>query len=226
MATNYHRILEETLDQLTRSETTPRLLLHCCCAPCSTAVLDLLNRYFEITLLYYNPNIYPEAEYVKRERELHRLLSLTDAARPMELVTAEYRPEAFDVRIAGLEGEPEGGKRCFECISLRMEETARKAADDKYDYFTTTLSVSPHKNAEAINSIGAALALRYPVKYLYADFKKKDGYKRSIELSGEYGLYRQDYCGCRYSYAARHGAPSSVSRLLRSRVDSFPQEKP
>jgi predicted adenine nucleotide alpha hydrolase (AANH) superfamily ATPase len=199
-------MLEETLRELTRSGTTPRLLLHCCCAPCSTAVLDLLNQYFEITLLYYNPNIYPEAEYIKRGNELQRLLSLTEPRYPMALITPDYDPAAFDARAAGFEDEPEGGNRCFACFSLRMEETARKAAVEGYDYFTTTLSVSPHKNAGAINEIGAELARQYPVRYLYADFKKKDGYKRSIELSGKLGLYRQNYCGCWFSYKNRHGS--------------------
>ncbi len=205
MSINYHKVLEETLNSLSRSEKTPRLLLHVCCAPCATAVLDILQQTFQMTLLYYNPNIYPEAEYHKRGGELKKLAAALDFLPPADVVLAEYDPQAFDTRVIGLEDEPEGGKRCMECIALRMEETARLAARDGYDYFTTTLSVSPHKNAAAINKIGGELAEKYGVKYLYADFKKKDGYKRSVELSGKYGLYRQDYCGCRFSYEARHG---------------------
>lgn len=205
MTTNYHRMLEETLQSLSHSEKTPRLLLHVCCAPCATAVLDILQQTFQMTLLYFNPNIYPEAEYHKRGGEVKKLAAALDL--PLAgVLLADYKPEAFDTRVKGLENEPEGGKRCIACIALRMEETARLAARDGYDYFTTTLSVSPHKNAAAINKIGGELAERYGVKYLYADFKKKDGYKRSVELSGRYGLYRQDYCGCRFSYNARHGA--------------------
>ena len=130
-------------------------------------------------------------------------MSLMEFPRPVSLVEASYDPTVFEARAAGLEDVPEGGARCFACIALRMEETARLAAEGGYDYFTTTLSVSPHKNAEAINTIGEALAAKYPVKYLYANFKKKDGYKRSLQLSGQFDLYRQDYCGCKYSYTAR-----------------------
>lgn len=208
MSQNYQRIFEETLRSLAGLENPPRLLLHCCCAPCSTAVLDILDAHLQITLLYYNPNIYPEEEYLKRGGELKRLTDMMEFRHPVSVITAAYKPEAFEERAAGLENEPEGGRRCLECFALRLEETAKLAAEGGFDYFTTTLSVSPHKNAEAINTIGAALAERYNISYLYADFKKKDGYKRSVRLSGAYGIYRQNYCGCRYSLRDRHkGTP-------------------
>jgi predicted adenine nucleotide alpha hydrolase (AANH) superfamily ATPase len=199
MPMNYQRLLEEKLRELSRSGAVPTLLLHSCCGPCSSYVLEYLAQYFDITVFYYNPNIYPEAEFHKRAEVQRELLGKMALPRPVRLLVPDYEPDAFEKIAAGLEDEPEGGRRCLNCFELRLEEAAKAAAAGGYDCFTTTLSVSPHKNAEALNAIGAMMGEKYGVSYLYADFKKKNGYKRSIELSGQYGLYRQNYCGCRYS---------------------------
>ncbi len=193
---NYQKKLEETITKLDGRKT---LLLHGCCAPCSSYVLEYLTEFFDITLLYYNPNIYPEAEYVKRVEEVKRLISEMPLKSPVRLIEGRYTPEDFFEISNGLEKAPEGGERCFKCYRLRLEEAAKTAAEGGFDFFTTTLSISPHKNADKLNMIGEKLEGQYGVKYLYADFKKKNGYKRSIELSGIYGLYRQDYCGCVFS---------------------------
>lgn len=181
---------------------TQRLLLHSCCGPCSSAVLEHLSEHFDITVLYYNPNIWPPEEFEKRAEAQRQLVSSMEFVNPVKLVVTEYRPEEFDSAVIGYESEPEGGKRCRKCFALRLEKCARYAQDNGFDYFTTTLSVSPHKDAEALNSIGRELETSYGVKYLFADFKKKNGYKRSIDLSKQYGLYRQRYCGCIYSLKA------------------------
>lgn len=206
MSTNYQRELDLALNQITSTGETPRLLLHSCCGPCSSHVLEYLSQYFSITVLYYNPNIYPESEYIKRAAEQQRLLEKMRFTNPVDLIPADYRPEVFDQAVQGYEAEPEGGKRCLKCFELRMDATAKLAKEHDYDYFTTTLSVSPHKDAQALNEIGKQLSEQYGVAYLFSDFKKKDGYKRSIELSELYGLYRQDYCGCRYSKRANPAA--------------------
>lgn len=200
MTINYQRILEETLKNISISGKTPRLLLHSCCGPCSSYVLEYLSGCFDITILYYNPNIYPKSEFEKRAAEQQKLLTHMKFVNPVGMILADYRAEEFEAAAAGLESEPEGGKRCLLCFGLRLEETAKTAKNLGFDFFTTTLSVSPHKNAEALNNIGVELAEKYGVQYLYADFKKRGGYKRSIELSRLYGVYRQDYCGCMYSY--------------------------
>ncbi len=174
----------------------PQLLLHSCCGPCSSAVLERLCAHFQVTLLYYNPNIEPEAEYLHRLSEQKRLLELTGSAALME---CGYDHEALEAFAPAMAEEPEGGKRCLACFALRLNETARRAKEGGFEYFTTTLSVSPHKNAEAINRIGQEAGEKAGVKYLFADFKKQNGYLRSLELSRQYGLYRQNYCGCRYS---------------------------
>ena len=180
----------------------PRLLLHSCCAPCSSYVLEYLTAYFDVTVFYYNPNITPAEEYSKRVAELRRLLTEAPYPHPPRLLEGRYdSAEVFEI-ARGLESLPEGGERCFRCYRLRLEEAARAAAEDGYEYFTTTLSVSPYKNAAKLNAIGGELAQQYGVRYLYSDFKKKNGYRRSIELSAQYGLYRQDYCGCIYSAEA------------------------
>ena len=184
----------------------PRLLLHSCCAPCSSAVLEYLSPHFDITLFYYNPNITPEEEYRKRVAELHRLVREADYPNPVAILEGRYDPTAFFGMARGLEELPEGGQRCFCCYRLRLEETARVAAAGGYEYFTTTLSVSPYKNAAKLNAIGAELGEACGVKYLLSDFKKKDGYRRSIELSRQYGLYRQNYCGCVFSKAQRENS--------------------
>lgn len=175
-----------------------RLLLHSCCAPCSSACLEVLHPYFKISVLYYNPNIDDEAEYLKRKAEQIRLLKETGRG---DIVDCDYDEEAFEEIARGLENEPERGKRCYKCYALRLKKTAETAREKGYDYFTTTLSLSPYKVSAWINEIGYALEKEYGVKFLPSDFKKQGGYQRSIVLSREYGLYRQDYCGCRFSKA-------------------------
>lgn len=202
MPVDFQKMLEQTLTEISTTGTLPRLLLHSCCGPCSSAVLERLCRYFDITILYYNPNIYPPEEFAKRADVQQQLISGMEFSNPVSLVIAEYNPEEFDGAVTGFESEPEGGERCRKCFELRLEEAARYARDEGFDYFTTTLSVSPHKDAGALNGIGGAMGEKYSVKYLYADFKKRDGYKRSIELSARFGLYRQRYCGCKYSLEA------------------------
>lgn len=174
----------------------PRLLVHSCCAPCSSSVLELLSKYFVVDVYYYNPNIYPFDEYVRREEEQKRLISYFS---DVGFIRGLYDSDKYFSVVNGLESEREGGRRCYKCISMRMEEACKYAKENGYDFFTTTLSVSPHKNSRMINEIGYALEKEYNVSYLYSDFKKKDGYKRSIFLSNKYNLYRQDYCGCKYS---------------------------
>ena len=183
----------------------PALLLHSCCGPCSSAVLERLCAHFRVTLLYYNPNIEPEEEYVHRLSEQRRLLSLLPE--DVALMPCPWDNGAFEDFAREMAGEPEGGARCLRCFRLRLEYTARRAKENGFEYFTTTLSVSPHKNAEALNRIGREEGEKAGVRYLCADFKKKNGYLRSLQLSGEYGLYRQDYCGCLYSRREReeHG---------------------
>lgn len=199
-ARNYQRELDKLLAQLT---TVPRLLLHSCCAPCSSYVLEYLRRYFEITVFYYNPNISMEAEYRKRVEEQKRLINaynqLSDSGYPIAVIEGDYEPEVFYAAAKGLEQCPEGGERCFACYALRLGKTAALAKKQAYDYFATTLTISPLKNAAKLNEIGERLAETNQISWLPSDFKKKNGYKRSIELSAEYGLYRQNYCGCVYS---------------------------
>lgn len=200
---NYQKELDKVIEVLQRQGRVPRLLLHSCCAPCSSYVLEYLSRYFEITVFYYNPNIYPPEEFGKRVEEQKRLIAQLPAEHPISFLDGPYEPERFYEMAKGLEQVPEGGARCFKCYRLRLTETAEMARAGKYDYFTTTLSISPLKNAEKLNEIGGQLAKDYGVDYLYSDFKKRNGYKRSTELSREYGLYRQDYCGCEFSARAR-----------------------
>jgi len=203
-ARNYQRELDRILERLT---APPRLLLHSCCAPCSSYVLEYLRRHFEITVFYYNPNISMETEYRKRVAEQKRLIAayneMVGSGYPIAVVEGDYEPEVFYAAAKGKEQCPEGGERCFACYELRLRETARLAQAGGYDYFTTTLSISPLKNAAKLNEIGERLAAEYGVAWLPSDFKKREGYKRSIELSKEYDLYRQDYCGCVYSRMER-----------------------
>lgn len=200
---NYQKKLERMLISFQREGVRPKLLLHCCCAPCSSYVLEYLFHYFEITVFFYNPNIYPEEEYAFRREELQRLIFALGEARDWNLdvgfVEGGYEPEVFFDMSKGLEAVPEGGERCFSCYEIRLRKTAAYAKQHGYDYFTTTLSISPLKNAVKLNEIGGMLSAEYQVPYLFSDFKKKDGYKRSIELSREFCLYRQNYCGCVYS---------------------------
>ncbi len=197
MKSNYALILEEKLSEIKNLGIRPKLLLHACCGPCSSYVLEYLGNFFEITILYYNPNIYPEKEYTRRRDELKRFLK--DASYSVCFVEEDYLPEVYYQTVKGYEESPERGERCFLCYQLRMEKAAEYAKDHHFDYFTTTLSISPHKDASKINEIGEQLEKKYGVSYLYADFKKKNGYLRSLELSKEYHLYRQDYCGCVFS---------------------------
>lgn len=196
---NYQRELDQLLARLEEEEKVPRLLLHSCCAPCSSYVLEYLSAYFEITVFYYNPNIYPESEYTKRILEQQALIGEMKTKHPVSFVAGVYEKEKFYEMAAGLEHVREGGERCMRCYELRLREAAQLAEEGGYDYFTTTLSISPMKNAAKLGEIGQRLAGEYGVKYLPSDFKKKNGYKRSIELSRIYGLYRQDYCGCEFS---------------------------
>ena len=198
---NYSAMTERVITENKLKKERPKLLLHVCCAPCGSYVLEYLSDYFDITLFYYNPNISPEKEYVLRFEELKRLVSETGSK--AKVLCGEYEPERFLEIAKGREEEAEGGERCFSCYRLRLTESGRYAAGNNFDYFTTTLSISPYKNAEKLNAIGGEIAEELGIKYLYSDFKKKNGYKRSIELSREYGLYRQDYCGCAFSAAAR-----------------------
>ncbi len=194
MKTNYNLIMEEIISNL---KYKPSLLLHACCGICSSAVLERLYPYFEITVLYYNPNIYPEAEYQKRlnvQREVIKKMHFK-----VKLLEIGYNKKDFDNIAKGLEDEKEGGARCTKCFYLRLEKTAKIAKENHFDYFTTTLSISPYKNSQKLNQIGEVLSKKYNIKYLYSDFKKKEGYKRSNELSKKYNLYRQHYCGCQYS---------------------------
>ncbi len=204
---NYQRELDKTLERLAVEGKKPSLLLHACCAPCSSYVLEYLSAYFEITLYFYNPNIAPREEYEKRLEELERLcLEMQEAGRlslPVKILAGEYEPERFTRLAQGREELPEGGERCFACYALRLGEAAKVAKEGGFDYMTTTLSISPYKNAEKLNEIGRNLEQQTGVAYLYSDFKKKNGYQRSIALSQEFDLYRQDYCGCVYSRAER-----------------------
>lgn len=199
MNRNYQKELEKLLAGINDGGPVPRLFLHACCAPCSSYVLEYLSEYFEITVFYYNPNISPREEYQKRVEEIQRLIGEMSFRHPVTFVEGSYHPEEFYEMARGLEAVPEGRERCFKCYRMRMEEAARMAAEGGYDYFTTTLSISPLKNAPKINEIGEELSGIYHVSHLPSDFKKKNGYKRSIELSAEHGLYRQDYCGCVFS---------------------------
>ena len=194
---NYQRALDEIISEITSEGRRPKLLLHSCCGPCSSYCLTYLREFFDITLYYYNPNIYPPEEYEHRLSEQKRLLGFFDDVSYMD---SSYDHSEFTEYVKGLEGEPEGGARCRKCFELRLQETARAAKEGGFDYFATTLTISPHKNAFVINSVGEDIEKSMEgAKWLPADFKKRDGYKKSIELSDKYGLYRQDYCGCEFA---------------------------
>lgn len=199
---NYFLEQQKILQQAD-SGNPPKLLLHSCCAPCSSAVLEYLSQYLSITVFYYNPNIFPEAEFLHRIDEQKRLIEQLPVKNKISFVERGWHPNRFYDAIKGLEHIREGGERCFACYRMRLEESAKLAAELGYDYFTTTLSISPYKNAPKLNEIGEELSEKYGVKHLPSDFKKKNGYKRSVVLSAEYGLYRQDYCGCVFSKKER-----------------------
>lgn len=196
---NYQRELEQILEELKKEGKVPKLFLHSCCAPCSSYVLEYLSEYFEITVFYYNPNIYPPREYEERAREQKRFIEQFPARYPISYVEGKYDTKRFYEMAKGLEHIPEGGERCFRCYELRMREAAMLAKEGGYDFFTTTLSISPLKNAQKLNEIGEALQSELGIRHLPSDFKKKGGYQRSTQLSKEYELYRQNYCGCVFS---------------------------
>lgn len=196
---NFQKEMDKLIEQNLKDGIIPSLLLHSCCAPCSSYVLEYLSQFFNITVLYYNPNISPKDEYLYRLQEEKRLISEMKFKNPVKILDCDYNADEFFTVAKGLEKEPEGGKRCEKCFDLRLDFTAKTAKENKFDYFATTLTISPLKNANLINQIGESLAEKYNVKYLSSDFKKKEGYKRSITLSKEYNLYRQNYCGCIYS---------------------------
>ena len=211
---NYQKELEKIIEENQKEGRVPRLFLHSCCAPCSSYVLEYLSQYFQITDFFYNPNISPKEEYDKRTRELQRLIEEMPFLHKPEFVGGRYDPQEFFQMAKGLEEVPEGGERCFKCYRLRLEEAAKMAARGGYDYFTTTLTISPLKNAQKLNEIGEELEKIYHVKHLPSDFKKKNGYKRSTELSREYGLYRQDYCGCVFSKRERERQKAGQEKSL------------
>lgn len=196
---NYQKQLDKVIEGVLNEGKIPKLLLHSCCAPCSSYVLEYLSEYFSITILYYNPNISPIDEYQHRKNEQIRLISQMQCKNPVSILDCDWRGEDFEKIAIGRENIPEGGQRCFLCYELRLRETAKRAKELGFDYFTTTLSISPLKNSQKLNEIGKALEKEYGVPHLPSDFKKREGYKRSITLSKEYNLYRQNYCGCIYS---------------------------
>ncbi len=203
MKINYQLEMERELARIAESGRRPRLLLHSCCAPCSSYVLECLNRAFDIDIFYYNPNISPREEFDRRVAELQRLVARLPHENDMRVIVGDYDNDAFMAMCRGHEDEPEGGARCERCFRMRLGEAAKLAARLGSDYFTTTLTISPLKDAQLLNAIGLELAGRAGVPWLCSDFKKKNGYKRSCELSAEYGLYRQDYCGCVFSKRER-----------------------
>lgn len=194
---NYQSELDKIIQGL--GKKAPSLLLHTCCAPCSSYCIEYLSQYFNITVLYYNPNIYPESEYIHRKSEQIRLIGEMKTKYPVKFIDCDFESEKFYETVKGMENCREGGERCFKCYRLRLEKAANVASENGFDWFTTSLTISPLKNAQKINEIGEELAEEYGVKFLPSDFKKKEGFKRSIELSKEYNLYRQNYCGCVYS---------------------------
>ena len=199
---NYQKELEKILETIDINNKL-RLLLHACCGPCSSYVIEYLSKYFDITIYYYNPNIYPKEEYERRLDELKKFVKVFNNS--VNVIEELYNPEDYNKAVKNLEHLGEKSIRCYNCYEFRMNKAASFAKENKYDYFTTTLSISPHKNSNWINEIGGILEKEYGIKYLYSDFKKKNGYKRSLELSKEYKLYRQDYCGCIYSKKERLG---------------------
>ena len=218
MAVNYQKELEAVISEMTEKGERRKLLLQVCCAPCSSYCLEYLREYFDITVLYYNPNIEEKAEFEKRRAEELRLIECyneqvrtgdfagmhsTGSAGLISVMDCPHEPEAYERAVVGLHGEPEGGKRCEKCFALRLGKTAELAKQNGFDCFSTTLTISPLKNAALLNTIGRKLAEEYGIAFLPSDFKKKDGYRRSIELSRQFGLYRQDYCGCIYSREER-----------------------
>ena len=210
---NYQIKLEEILKNINKPL---KLLLHACCAPCSSYVIEYLSKYFDITILYYNPNIYPFDEYTRRMNELKDFLTKYKTINKVKLIEVPYNDKEYYNSVVELENLGERSIRCYNCYKFRMEYAAIYAKDNNFDYFTTTLSISPYKNSLWINEIGEELESKYGIKYLYSDFKKKNGYKRSLELSSIYNLYRQDYCGCKFSFESRN----KISDLKNGSISS------
>lgn len=197
MKMNYHKMMMDEIEKITKEERKPKLLLHSCCAPCSSYVIQFLANYFDIEVMFFNPNIYPEQEYHRRLEEQIRLIK--EMGLKFKVVGLDHDSHLFYSAVKGLEKLGEGTERCFKCFELRLDQTARYAKENGFEYFTTTLTISPLKNAQKLNEIGEMLAAHYGVKFLNSDFKKNNGYKTSVELSKQYNLYRQDYCGCVFS---------------------------
>ena len=200
---NYQKAMEEEIGRIEKEESVPTLLLHSCCGPCSTSVLEQLAEHFLVTVLYYNPNIFPEEEYRHRVQEQKRFTEIFPTRYPIAFLEGPYEPEKFYELAKGLELVPEGGERCRRCFLQRLRVTARMAAEGGFDYYTTTLTVSPLKNAAVLNELGEQIGAEEHIRWLPSDFKKKNGYLRSVELSRKYEMYRQDYCGCVYSRQER-----------------------
>ena len=203
-AINYQKVMEELIRDNCSETVVPRLLLHSCCAPCSSYCISCLAEYFHVTVFYYNPNIYPPEEYRMRAAEQKRFVEQYPTKYPVSYIEAPYESDRFYEMARGMEDIPEGGERCFACYEMRLKKSAEYASLHGFDFFTTTLSISPLKNAQKLNEIGAKLAEQFHVQYLYSDFKKKDGYKKSTEISKEYQMYRQYYCGCVFSKRDRY----------------------
>ncbi|MBE5912079.1 epoxyqueuosine reductase QueH [Pseudobutyrivibrio sp.] len=200
---NYQRELDNLINQLTKEGHVPSLLLHSCCAPCSSYCIEYLSQFFKVTVFYYNPNIYPDEEYLHRVEEQQRFIKAFPTKYPVEFIEGDYDKNRFYDMAKGLENEPEKGARCHKCYNLRLRRTAEVAKVKGFDFFTTTLTISPMKDSQVLNEIGGNIGEKLGIKWLPSDFKKKEGYKRSTEISKEYDMYRQDYCGCVYSYRDR-----------------------
>ena len=211
---NFQKELEKIIEENKKNGVVPSLLLHSCRAPCSSYCLEYLSQYFKITVLYYNPNLFPAGEYERRVSEQKKLVSALPTKYPVTLVEMKGEPEEFYSAVKGLEHIREGGERCFACFRLRLERAARYAKENGFDFFTTTLTISPLKNAQKLNEIGEAVGEKFGVRHLPSDFKKKNGYKRSVELSKVYGLYRQDYCGCVFSKREREEAEKAKGESI------------
>ena len=206
---NYQRELDQLIEEIEAEGKVPTLLLHSCCAPCSSYCIEYLSQFFAITVFYYNPNISPDEEYFHRVKEQQRFISEFPTKHPVSFIEGDFEKDRFYSEVAkGLEKEPERGARCTKCFELRLGETAKRAAAEGMDYFATTLTISPMKDVELLNSIGAAMGERYGVEYLATEFRKKNGYLRSTQISKEYDMYRQDYCGCVYSFQERESQNS------------------
>lgn len=207
MNQNYHKLC---LEEISTFKNTKKILLHSCCAPCSSYVITFLSNYFDITILYYNPNISPKEEYEKRKKEQIRLIENLNSNNKIDYLDCDYDNDLYNQKIEGFEHCIEGGNRCHICFNLRLEKTAQLAKKHNYEYFCSTLTVSPHKNSKIINEIAEEISNKYNIKWLYSDFKKNEGFKKSIELSKKYELYRQDYCGCIYSKITREKQESKL----------------